>query len=593
MPRIPEEVINEIRQKARIEDVISQYIEVIRKGNSYVAVCPFHDDHDPSLHISPGKQIFKCFVCNTAGDVFSFVQKYEGITYLQAIKKVAELIGYKYDFGSELQAPVFTETPVHKVMREATIYCQHELNSEAGQAAKNYLLNRGLTQQQLDRFQFGYNPPRNAMYNFLSRKGYQDRDIIAANVGRLTERGVMDVFYDRITIPIHDRDGHPIGFTARTMDPNADSKYINTTDTPVYHKSDVLFNYHRAVSQIRKDKLAILAEGPMDVMAFDEAGMTNAVCSLGTSCTKEQLQLLKRLTNNLLIAYDGDKAGQNATYRGGQLAYSMGFRVTVINNDTDLDPDELVHQQGAQRLKDMVEKPKSWMEFVFDYFRRQHDLNNYTSKKEFAQKIMAEINKLTDSFDKDNYIDRLSQLTGFASGTLRENLGNTIEIQQPARPAEEKPYRRPERKKMQDGVTIAERTILKQMLASKKMADLYKSELNYLRSKENNTLALYILDYYSQHDDLQVSEFVGQLENEALKSLTVDIEEDEMLSEELNEQAFLDATRKIKKSILSEKYDQLKKSIKDTSGEKRKELLNEMTSLNQRIRQLDRNQEGD
>ncbi|MBR0385261.1 MAG: DNA primase, partial [Erysipelotrichaceae bacterium] len=491
MTRIPNEVINEIRQKARIEDIISQYIEVIHKGNSYVAVCPFHDDHDPSLHISPSKQIFKCFVCDSAGDVFSFVQKYEGISYVQAIRKVADLIGYKYDFGSEYEQPVFQETEVHKIMRESVTFCQHELNSEAGQKAKQYLLNRGLAQEQLERFQFGYNPPRNMLYGFLSRKGYQDKDIIQANVGRLTENGVADVFYDRITIPIHDREGHPIGFTARSMDPHAESKYINSTDTPVYHKSEVLFNYHRAVNQIRRDKYVILAEGPMDVMAFDAAGLSNAVCSLGTSCTKEQLQQLKKLTGTILMAYDGDKAGQNAIYRGGLLARQNGFRVLIINNDTDLDPDEIIHKYGREKLQEMIVKPKTWMEFVFSYFRRQYDLTNYSSRKEFASKVMAEINQLTDNFDRDNYLDQLSQLTGFAVGTLADNMSAQQTVPQP-----QVARRDPERYRpwIMDGETLAERTVLKQMLMSRKMCDLYKSELKYLRDRQANTLALHVID---------------------------------------------------------------------------------------------------
>ena len=590
MARIPEQVINEIRQKARIEDVISQYIDVIHKGNSYVAVCPFHDDHDPSMHISPSKQIFKCFVCDTAGDVFSFVQKYEGISYVQAIKKVAEIIGYKYDFGSELQAPAFVESEVHKVMRETTVFCQHELNSEAGKTAKEYLLKRGLTQKQLDRFQFGYNPSKNALYNFLSRKGYKDSDIIAANVGRLTDRGIMDVFYDRITIPIHDKDGHPIGFTARTMDPNADSKYINSTDTPVYRKSEVLFNYHRAVNQIRKDKFAILAEGPMDVMAFDEAGMSNALCSLGTSCTTEQLQQLRKLTANLVLAYDGDNAGQNAIYRAGQLARSMGFKVVIMNNDTDLDPDEIVQKHGASRLQDMVRKPKTWMEFIFEYFRKQYDLNNYSSRKEYAIKVMAEINQLTDSFDRDNYIDQLSQVTGFAAGILSDNLA-VQNTSQPV-PDRKKPVQRTIRQKMLDGEAIAERTVLKQMLMSRRMCELYKSELKYLRNKETNTLALYIIDYYSQHEELVISEFVGQLESDAARSLVFEITENDMYPGKADETIFRDAAAKIKRSIVSDQINQLKNKLNSASEAEKGEITAQISNLIQRKKMLEGRQEG-
>lgn len=566
MARIPTEVINDIRQKARIEDIISQYIDVTRKGNSYVAVCPFHDDHDPSLHISPAKQIFKCFVCDSAGDVFSFVQKYEGIDYPKAIRKVAEMIGYKYDFGSEYDQPVFEESTIHKIMRESVTFCQHELSSEAGLTAKQYLLNRGLPPEQLERFQFGYNPPRNVLSTFLSRKGYQDKDIIQANVGRLTENGIADVFYDRIMIPIHDKDGHPIGFTARSMNPDADSKYINSTDTPVFKKSEVLFNYHRAVNQIRRDKFAILAEGPMDVMAFDRAGMTNAVCSLGTSCTNQQLQMLKRLTGTLVMAYDGDNAGQNAIYRTGGLARQMGFKVVILNNDTDLDPDEIIRTYDTARLAEMVKKPKTWMEFILSYFRRQYDLNNYSARKEYAVKVMGEINQLTDSFDRDNYLDQLAQLTGFTVGALADNLGNKVTAAPtPQRKAEPEAYQR----KLSSRLSDEETAILKYMIASPQMCELYKANLNRLIDDDAHKLALYIIDYYNEsgHQEMNIAEFAGilQANNEKLSSLVYEIVEDQMTSDTLSEKVFMDAIDKIRLRLLQERINYLKKELKNVA----------------------------
>ncbi len=588
MARIPTEVINDIRQKSKIEDVISQYIEVIKKGNSYVAVCPFHDDHDPSMHISSSKQIFKCFVCDTAGDVFSFVQKYENISYPQAVKKVAEIIGYKYDFGSDYEKAVFEESIYHKVMKEAVIYCQHELNSEAGQKAKKYLLDRGLTVEQLEKYQFGYNPSNNSMYNFLSKKGYEDKDMIQANVARLTQQGITDVFFDRITIPIHDQDGHPIGFTARSMNPNAESKYINSTDTPIFRKSDVLFNYHRALGQIRKDKFVILVEGPMDVMAFDKAGFSNAVCSMGTSCTKEQLQVLKRITSNIVVAYDGDTAGQNASYKVGQLAQQSGFRVVVLNNNSQLDPDEIVREKGSNTLVEMVRKPKTWIEFVFSYFQRQYDLNNYNSKKEFSTKIMEEINKLTDSFDRDNYIDQLAQLTGFTTAVLIDNLANNKTVRKI------EPEKKTERYKpaIMDGVTIAERTILKQMILSSQMCETYKNEVKMLKSKEANKLALYIIEFYNKNDELNISEFVGELPNDELKSLVYEVVDSELLTNEVSLQVFTDAVLKIKESIIDDKIDELKRAQKQsTIGSEKISISAEVAQLRKEKIKLRQGQE--
>ncbi len=572
MARIPEEVINEIRQKASIEDVIGHYIEVIRKGNGYVAMCPFHDDHNPSLSISKDKQIFKCFVCGTAGDVYGFVQKYENVDYVTAVKKVADLIDFKYDFGSDFTANTFVETNLHKIMRESVTYCQHELNSQAGVKVKSYLQNRKLSNEIIEKYQFGYNPAGNVLYNFLSKKGYQDRDIIEVNVARLTEKGITDVFYDRLMIPIHDKDGHPIGFTARSLNPDNPSKYINSTDTPLFRKSEVLFNFHRAHDAARKNKYMILAEGPMDVIAFDRAGISNAVCSMGTSCTRNQLLSLKRITSRIIMGFDGDKAGQNAIYKVGTLAQSLGFEVLVLNNSTDKDPDEIVNSGGPDMLRTMVSNATCWIEFIFSYFQKQYNLGNYTAKKEFSNKVMQEINKLTDDFDRDVYVNKLAQLTGFQASVLDRSINERLPRTTEA-PAEKVLTR------SKDGVTIAERTILKQMLNSQQMCDVYKKELNFLRNKDSNTLAMYIVDYYNNHDQLIISEFIGSLENERLKSLVFEIAEDDLISENVDAKVFRDAINRIRISVIDDQIAQKTREMKNytdlvVQGKISQELVN-------------------
>ena len=582
MAQIPAEVINDIRSKAHIEDIISHYIETIKKGNNYVAVCPFHDDHDPSLHISADKQIFKCFVCDTAGDVFSFVQKYENIDYPSAIRKVAELINYHYDFGDVRNTDTFRETPLHKVLAEAVNFCRHELNSEAGAPVKGYLYNRKLNDQIIEKYQMGFNPSNNVLYNFLSRKGYKDSDIIEANLARLTDRGIQDVFYNRLMIPIHDASGHPIGFTARSLDPKAESKYINTNETPLFHKSDVLFNYHRASESARKEKKMILAEGPMDVMAFDRAGIANAVCSMGTACTKGQLQQIHRLTGNLVLAFDGDRAGQNAIFKTGRLAQSMGFKVSVLNNTTDLDPDEIVNKFGGDRLKTMVSNARSWIEFIFDFYQKVYDLKNYSSKKEFSQKILEEINGLSDSFDRDNYLYQLSNITGFPVSVLSGDAKDT----RPVRPVKDTTTPVTVKRTM-DGTTIAEWIILKQMMRSQQMCEIFKRDLNELRSAEADKLAKKIDEYYRRNETLVISDFVGTLEDDKLKNLVFEIESSEVVSDDINEKVFHQAMVKIRISRIKDEIAYNKKQsqfytdekVKTSYAIKNAELKREMDAL--------------
>lgn len=560
MARIPEEVVRDIRAKAKIEDVIGHYLDVEKKGRNYVALCPFHDDHDPSLSISVDKQVFKCFACGAAGDVFGFVQKYEQVDYPTAIRKVAELIGYSYDFGPAYRQPEFVETPLHKAMREAVVFCQHELNSRAGAGMREYLHHRQLTDDIIERYQMGYNPPDNVMHTFLSRKGYEDKVLIEANLARLTDRGVQDVFKDRLMIPIHDAQGHPIAFTARTLDPNVPSKYINTTDTPLFKKSEVLFNFHRAGEPIRRQKQAILCEGPMDVIAFDRAGLANAVCSMGTSCTKGQLAALRRLTGNLLLAFDGDDAGQNAIYKVGRLAQQQGFAVMVLNNPGKADPDEIVNQQSGRALAGMAAKPKTWMEFIFDYFRGRFDLNNYTQKKQFAQAVLQEIGGLSDRFDRDHYLQQLAALTGFSASALQaeaprpaapDDAGSVVTV----RPAGTLP----------SGLRNAENTILRQMMVSARQCHVFMDELGMLPDQKANELAHYLIDYYHGRDEFVLADFIGSLENEELRSMAIGISEDPLLVAQANPKVMQDAIGRVRISLLEEQIAKLKTELESYS----------------------------
>ena len=538
MAFIPDQVIEDIKKKARIEDIISHYIDVQQKGRNYVAICPFHDDHDPSLQISSEKQLFKCFVCGTGGDVFSFVAHYEKIGYAEAVRKVASLIKYDYDFGSFDKKDYFVETPEHKALKEAVLYCRNALNSQEGLKVKEYLRKRNISQNIIDRFEMGYNPSNDALFRYLTQKGHREKDIISADLARLTVRGIMDVFRDRLMIPIHDSDGHPIGFTARSIDPNADRKYINSKDSPLFRKGNIIFNYHRAKDAIKARKYAIMAEGPMDVMAFNKAGIENAVCTLGTACTRDQLGLLKKLTNQLLLAYDGDDAGQNAIFKAGKLAASLGFTVKVINNKTQDDPDEIVNKYGADALKKMIRESYTWIEFIFAYQERKHDLNNYSSKKEYVSAVMEEINEVQDAFDKQNYINQLEQKTGLKVESLIRNTPVKVIQQQPA----------PEKKKATkvnfSGVRIAEWTIINGMLYSRERCREYKNELNRLCHDTENELAGMIVNYYIDHETLDEDAFYASLPENCRKVID-DIRKYDIINKEANDEVFSDAIQEV------------------------------------------------
>ena len=533
MAQIPEEVIEQIRRKAKIEDVISHYIDVQQKGRNYVAICPFHDDHDPSLQISSDKQLYKCFVCGNGGDVFSFVMNYEKVSYPEAVKKVASLIGFNYDFGSYEKRDTFVETNVHKALKESVLYCRNALNSQEGLKVKEYLAKRKLGQDMIDKFEMGYNPSGDALYRYLTAKGFAEKDIIRADVARLTSSGVRDVFHDRLMIPIHDPEGHPIGFTARSLDPNADSKYINSKDSALFRKGNIVFNYHRAAQAIKSMKYVIMAEGPMDVMAFYRAGIENAVCTMGTACTKDQLALLKKLTSQLILAYDGDDAGQNAIFKAGKLAMAQGFTIKVLGNDTLDDPDEIVTKYGGDALKKMVRDSRTWIEFVFAYYERKQDLSSYTSRKRFTTRVMEEINNLSDRFDRQNYIKKLEEKTGLTVSALIKDAPVTPVITETKKPVKNTRVNF-------SGVRIAEWTVINGMMRSRERCQQFKNRLNRLPHATENRLAETIVNYYIDHDAIDMTAF-NQLIDEDEKKILDGIEKYDIINKDPSDEVYSDA----------------------------------------------------
>ena len=368
MARLSEQEISQIRAKADIVDVIGRYVPLTRKGKSYKCVCPFHDDHDPSMSIAADKQIYKCFVCGAGGNVFTFVQNYEKISFIEAVYKVAEYAGvtleHTLDVTPRIKDPHLQA--LHKACREAMEFTHYQLDTLDAKNVKEYLMRRNITEEIIKRFEIGYNPMDDALYRFLHAKKHADDDLVSAGLVRVTSLGMKDVFSHRIMIPIHDEFGEPVGFTARRVAENEEAKYINTTETDIYKKGNLIFNYHRAKQEVRKAKKAYLVEGAMDVLALEKVELHNAVATLGTAMTKEQLRLLQLLHVPIVVCYDGDKAGRNATYKFGKMAREAQLPFEIVDNKYGLDPDEVIDVYGKDELRALLDKTISWIDFLLN-----------------------------------------------------------------------------------------------------------------------------------------------------------------------------------------------------------------------------------
>ena len=418
-------------------------------------------------------------------------------------------------------------------------------------------------------------------------KGFTLQECVSANVTRITENGPSDVFYNRILFPIHDASGHPVGFTARTLNPNESSKYINSSETPVYVKGKLLYNYHRALQSAKRAKQIILVEGVTDVIAFDRADITNVVATLGTACTAQQIRLIQQASTRVLLCYDGDSAGQSAAFKIGKLLSTFKLSVEVVLNTTGMDPDDIARTKGPQTLKSLIDNRTSYADYVFTYLKSRFDLTNYTQKKEFARVLLGEIDTLADSFDQSALTQRLSEVTGFAVDQLALLREKKAPVMTPvARPISD----RPSPKSIK---TWAEYEILGMMLRSLRAAVEYKDQLGFLNDPLHDQCALLILDYYRKNDKIEVADLINRVDDPKQVQLITDLSENEVYYKEYREKALQDAMIRVKINRLDQTIDQIKDQIShEISHTEHQRLLTQLTQLQKERRVLVQQTQG-
>ena len=559
MSWISEEDIKAIRQQADIVDVMSRYITLEKQGKNYKAICPFHDDHDPSLSISTDKQIFKCFVCGTGGNVFTFVQKIENISFLEAVCKVAELIHYPLHMDkSQFQPKVDQNQPLYDCIQSYIRFVTFELESENGESVKRYLSQRKINEDIIKRFEIGYAPESSRSVKYLKAKGFNEQILTDTGLIRTHNLNTYAVFDNRLMIPIHDENGNPVGFTARRLNEDKDvAKYINTSETKIYHKGNLIFNYHRAKEFAKKNKRCILVEGAMDVIAFEKADIHESIACLGTACTKEQMALLKRLNVPLVVCYDGDKAGKAATYKFGKLAVDYGLNFSIVKNTTGKDPDEIFNELGKDELYLSVHKTVSFVEFLLDYLPNQYDLDNYEDKKKFTSEMQSFIERTCTDFEKADYYSRIKDLTGFDLSHQNQNIPvskkesrNNAAVVRNIEP-------------LKNGRTLAEHGVLWMILNSKLAADQFKDQIGFFQDPVCEELSLYCYDMYRNMDHIDFDVLMSYIEKEDVRNLLVSLMENPFHVDGYNEDFFNDSLMKIKECTLQAQIDNLNDQIKN------------------------------
>ena len=369
----------------------------------------------------------------------------------------------------------------------------------------------------------------------------------------MLSNGMADVFYNRIIFPIHDKEGNPIAFTARDYRGMSDSKYINSSDNIIYTKGKHLYNFHRAAEAIRKAGYAIVVEGVMDVIAYYRAGKENVVATLGTACTREQIELLKSLNRRIVLSYDGDKAGQSANMKIGELLLNEGLSVSVINNTTELDPDEIINQYGKNALRDLEAKQISYIDYAMNYYRKQYNLDNYEDRKQMTLRMSALIEKLKDEYDRDNYANELYEIT-----KIRKRVSQNKEEIRYNNKTSDISF-------SIDGLTKAEYLIISQIALSKKALDIYQRKLGCLLDDDDQRLAMLIIDDYRKNGSCSLARIYDEYEDDKIRELISNLALLETLPSEFDENSLEGAIDKVKLEIKRKKMLDLQEKISKVS----------------------------
>ena len=401
-----EETVQEVCAANDIVDVIGQAVKLKRKGSSYFGLCPFHNEKTPSFSVSPGKQIFYCFGCGAGGDVVSFVMNYENMTFPEAVKSLADRVGYnlpEVSLSEEGRAKKKEKDRILAILKDAASFYFKLLRSPAGENGMAYFKKRGIGDNIMQSFGLGYAGKKSEVTAFLKEKGYSDNEINAAGLVYIDEtRGMRDRFFNRVIFPIMDVNNHVIGFGGRVMG-DGEPKYLNSPETAIFDKGKNLYGLN-AARRSRKGYM-IACEGYMDVISMHQAGFTEAVASLGTAFTPDHARVLKRYTEDVRLAYDSDGAGVKAALRAIPILRDAGIRTRVINLKPCKDPDEFIKKFGKDEFSKRVEEAEQSLCFEIHVMEKNHDLSDPEGRTRFQQEMAKRLSVIKDEIERNNYTE--------------------------------------------------------------------------------------------------------------------------------------------------------------------------------------------
>lgn len=618
--RIPQEVIEEVRHRTNIVDIIGQYVQLKKSGKNYMGLCPFHEERSPSFSVAEDKQIFHCFGCGKGGTVFNFLQEIEGISFPESVKRVADLEHLSMDFDWSESREV-ADTPENQQRRSllqlhskaAELYHHILVNTKIGEPALNYLLERGLTQELIETFQIGFAPQKR---DFLSQvfKNEQLDETLFEPSGLFVQRDngtFLDRFYQRIMFPINDPQGNVIAFSGRllkTADFPGDEmpKYLNSPETTLFNKRETLFNFDKARKEIRKENTVLLFEGFMDVIAAWQSGVKSGVASMGTSLTNEQIRRLERVAKEVVICYDGDNAGVQATNRAIQLLQENShFDLSIVSIPEKLDPDEYVRKYGAEAFQNLANHGRETVfSFKMNYHRLTRNMNNEKEQLDYVNELLRELTNVQSPLERDRYLNQIAQEFQLSVHSLEEQFNQLKQEQRSVQRQERQQFYQDEmmpppmeepvfeenhaqNKLPLTQVQKAERSLLFRLMNEQGVRQTVQQLPAFSFAHDEYQELYFLLESYATlHQSFDIADFINFLQDNQTKQLAIEIAY-QNLSEESSEREVADLLHVIALSSIAEAIEQKKIQQQEAKRVGNQQLEAELTmEIIQLARQL-------
>lgn len=563
-----DEILN-IQNSVDIVEVISSYVPLTTKGKNFFGVCPFHPDHSPSMSVSREKQIYKCFSCRASGNVFKFVMDYENISFIEAVKMIAEKAGIPLNIGNTKKTNHDKNEILYDIFEVSQKFYKNNINTSIGKNARDFIEKRKFDLSIINDFELGLSlNSYDSLTNILLKKKYELKDLERTGLVTKGDKGYKDVYINRIMFPLYDLMGRIVGYSGRIYNGEKTSKYFNTKETEIFKKGELLYNYHRAKDVAREKESIIIVEGFFALIRLHTIGIDNVVATLGTAVTKKQAMLIKRMAKEVILCFDGDSAGDEATNSCIEELNTIGVIPKIIRLEDNLDPDDYILKYGANRMLEKINNPMNVMDYKLNYHRNKKDLSNNFDLSKYVNEMIEELKKIDDDIYRELTLKKLSDETHLSVDFLRNKL---IDKEEKIVYKQEIPKRRINKYEK------AEQNLLFYMLNSKEVIGLYNEEKPHFSNLNYSILARNLIFYSKEKSKVQVSDLLTYFneDEDLIKTIQELIQLD--LKDEYTKQEIKDYIQLMKERNINDDIKRLQNNMKkETDKDKKIELLKQI-----------------